>query len=228
MTPHSALRTLRLVAALFALEATAVFAATQTSFFGIPVGGTGSDSSASSSSDEPAVNWPKKAVEEFPALMDGKSELNHRFIAKIRELKANNSGYFNNPQWPYLLAQEVNNSLSQAGDVPVIPGMDAAMGEKSPSPAGKGSALQNANRVDPIVGFWKEGKSILVEIRADGSAKYDKYATGYWKKLEAGRYEFNWTGGNVNIFELSTDKSVINTVLIRGVGPKKNKLVRAK
>jgi len=67
--------------------------------------------------------------------MDGKSDLNHRFIAKIRDLKANNPGYFNNPQWPYLLAQEVNNSLSQAADMPVIPGMDAAMAGTSPAGA---------------------------------------------------------------------------------------------
>jgi len=98
------------------------------------------------------VDWQKKTVEEFPSLMDPNSELNHKFIERIRVLKASNPGYFNNPQWPYLLAKEVSAGTTSASQ---IPGMNAALGGGSPAKPGAGGTgkvtVQQATKERPFV-----------------------------------------------------------------------------
>jgi hypothetical protein len=53
--------------------------------------------------------WKKKAQEEFPALKDPASPLNKQLKALMDQKKTSPS-FFKNPQWPYLLAKEANQS----------------------------------------------------------------------------------------------------------------------
>lgn len=70
--------------------------------------------------------WQKKAIAEFPALADANSDLNHKFIARVKELKSSNPASFNDPKWPYLLAQEVSKPIEK----PVIPPAPEAIIQK--------------------------------------------------------------------------------------------------
>jgi len=43
------------------------------------------------------IDWQKKAVAEFPDLAKPDSDLNHKFLARVKELKATNAAYFEPP-----------------------------------------------------------------------------------------------------------------------------------
>lgn len=51
--------------------------------------------------------WKNKALGEFPDLRNPNSKLSLR-VKALKEDKASNPGYFSDPRWPYLLAQEAN------------------------------------------------------------------------------------------------------------------------
>lgn len=65
------------------------------------------------------AEWQAKAVQEYPELARPSSQLNTKFRAKVAELKASNPAFFNDPKWPYTLAQSLTTQPSQ-----VIPGVD--------------------------------------------------------------------------------------------------------
>jgi hypothetical protein len=56
----------------------------------------------------------KNAVLRFPDLGIADSEMNKAFLARVNHLKAMNSTELNNPNWPYLVAVNVNAELDQA------------------------------------------------------------------------------------------------------------------
>ena len=68
-----------------------------------------------------AVDYQKLAVQKFPELKDPSSALNRKFIQEVGELKKSNPAYFNNPQWPLLLAQSINEASN-----PIIPGLNTS------------------------------------------------------------------------------------------------------
>jgi hypothetical protein len=55
----------------------------------------------------------KNAVSRFPDLGIADSEMNKAFLARVNHLKAINSTELNNPNWPYLVAVDVNAELDQ-------------------------------------------------------------------------------------------------------------------
>ena len=55
----------------------------------------------------------KNAVARFPDLGIADSEMNKAFLARVNHLKAINSTELNNPNWPYLVAVDVNAELDQ-------------------------------------------------------------------------------------------------------------------
>jgi hypothetical protein len=56
----------------------------------------------------------KNAVLRFPDLGVAGSEMNKAFLARVNHLKAMSSAELNNPNWPYLVAVDVNAELDQA------------------------------------------------------------------------------------------------------------------
>jgi len=51
--------------------------------------------------------WQLKAVQKYPELGVQGSDLNQRFIAEYNKRHAANPAFFNDPQWPLLLADEL-------------------------------------------------------------------------------------------------------------------------
>jgi len=76
---------------------------------------------AASKNVNEAPNWQKKAIAEYPELADANSDINHKFVAKVNDLRSSNPAYFNNPQWPYLLAEEVEKAQeTEPGYIPSL------------------------------------------------------------------------------------------------------------
>jgi hypothetical protein len=62
-------------------------------------------------------DWQTKAVIEYPDLAVQGSEMNRRYIQKVRSLRQTDPTFFENPRWPYTLAEEV-------GKKAIIPGLE--------------------------------------------------------------------------------------------------------
>jgi hypothetical protein len=61
--------------------------------------------------------WQKKAVADYPELGVSGSSLNATFVRKVEAIKRTNPGFFRDPKWPYLVAEEISKT-------PIIPGLD--------------------------------------------------------------------------------------------------------
>jgi hypothetical protein len=72
-----------------------------------------SSSTASSSGSSPgSAAWTeasaeKEAMRRYPQLSDANSPMNHAFIARYQQIKAENPSYLRDPSWPLRLANEV-------------------------------------------------------------------------------------------------------------------------
>ena len=62
-------------------------------------------------------DWQKKAVADFPLLATKGSEFNRQFITKVQLLHRTDPAFFNDPRWPYTLAEQVSKP-------PIIPGLE--------------------------------------------------------------------------------------------------------
>ena len=58
-------------------------------------------------------------MEAFPELKDPDSVFNHAFIQRVNKIKQTNPDFLDDPKWPFLLAQQINNS-----DMALIPGLN--------------------------------------------------------------------------------------------------------
>ena len=56
----------------------------------------------------------QRAVKVFPALGVRDSPLNREFVARYQRYQATNKEYFNNPNWPLILAAESQAAISQS------------------------------------------------------------------------------------------------------------------
>lgn len=84
-----------------------------------------------------AQDWQKKAVELYPQLGVADSTFAKKFQQLRRQQELGNPDYFNNPQWPILLARECAAQL-------------AAEAKPKPSPApAAGAPANNAASVAP-------------------------------------------------------------------------------
>ncbi len=61
---------------------------------------------------ETTAQSQKNAVRDFPELGVAGSPFNTLFRARVKELKAQSSHYFNNPEWPHKLAEEIHAARS--------------------------------------------------------------------------------------------------------------------
>ena len=61
--------------------------------------------------------WKKKAVQDFPDLAVSGSELNIKYVKKVKSILYSDPSYFKDPRWPYTLAEEVRKN-------PIIPGLE--------------------------------------------------------------------------------------------------------
>ena len=59
-----------------------------------------------------AVDWQRKAVELYPQLGVSDSAFSKKFQQLRRQQELGNPDYFNNPQWPVLLAKECAGQLT--------------------------------------------------------------------------------------------------------------------
>lgn len=62
-------------------------------------------------------DWQKKAVEDYPALGVQGSEFNVRYVQRVRSLRNSDASFFENPRWPYTLAEEMSKKS-------IIPGLE--------------------------------------------------------------------------------------------------------
>ena len=76
-------------------------------------GNTANQSQASAKTQSDLEQSKKNAVSRFPDLGIADSEMNKAFLARVNHLKAINSTELNNPNWPYLVAVDVNAELDQ-------------------------------------------------------------------------------------------------------------------
>lgn len=61
--------------------------------------------------------WQAKAVADYPDLGVKGSELNRKYVQKVSTLRETDAAFFQNPRWPYTLAEQLSKK-------PVIPGLE--------------------------------------------------------------------------------------------------------
>lgn len=76
-------------------------------------GNSAGQSQASAKTQSDLEQSKKNAVSRFPDLGIADSEMNKAFLARVNHLKAMNSKELNNPNWPYLVAVDVNAELDE-------------------------------------------------------------------------------------------------------------------
>ena len=116
------------------------------------------------------ADWQRKAVQKFPELKDPRSDLNHKFIRQVNDLKKTNPGYFNNPKWPFLLAESISESAA-----PISPGLDARPVE-SPTPTARRKTHPNERR--PFDQLDKE--NVRMEFKVQESNKIRQRSNDGW------------------------------------------------
>lgn len=104
--------------------------------------------------------WKKKAVEDFPDLAVSGSELNIKYVNKVKSIRYSDPSYFKDPRWPYKLVEEVRKN-------PIIPGLEDVNTEVS-TPSQTRRAYINGQQVEivdvkDIATKAKKGESICLE-----------------------------------------------------------------
>jgi hypothetical protein len=90
--------------------------------------------------------WQLKAVQKYPELGVQGSALNQRFIAEYNKRLAANPSFFNDPQWPLLLADE----LAASTPAPTPTATPAPSRVRPKSPAGKASPATFRDRWNAV------------------------------------------------------------------------------
>ena len=62
--------------------------------------------------------WKIRAVEEFPEIGIAGSRFNQQFLLEAKKLRENNALELAHPNWPYLLALQVNTSIERSKNPP--------------------------------------------------------------------------------------------------------------
>ncbi len=122
------------------------------------------------------ADWQKKAVKEFPSLADPKSELNHKFIQQVNELKSSNPAYFRDPKWPFTLAQSVNDALN-----PIIPGvsLNPLESQPTPTPTPEPTPTPKPTPVEPKPFDQLDKENVRLECKVNTGAKInDRFNNG--------------------------------------------------
>lgn len=79
-----------------------------------------------------ATNWQVKAIEKYPALGIRGSELNIRFLDAYSARRKTDPAFFDNPQWPLVLADELAAPISIKAVQPSPPQVDEEQAAKVP------------------------------------------------------------------------------------------------
>ena len=79
-------------------------------------------------SQQTVEEWQKKAVADFPELGVRGSAMNVKFVETVNALRVTTPSFFDAPNWPYLVAQQVAGV--KPAEQSIIPGL-----ESSPKPA---------------------------------------------------------------------------------------------
>jgi uncharacterized membrane-anchored protein len=96
-------------------------------------------------------DWQAKAVQKYPDLGTEGSPLNTRFIALYNAKKQSDTAFFQNPQWPMLLADEASAAN------PTAPASDGGI---SPEPSQVSQTSQTPSQTpNPDAVKWQEGPS---------------------------------------------------------------------
>jgi len=122
------------------------------------------------------ADWQRKAVKEFPALADPKSEFNHKFIQQVNELKSSNPSYFRDPKWPFTLAQSVSDALN-----PIIPGvgLNPLESQPTPSPTPEPTPTPKPAPVEPKPFDQLDKENVRLECKVNTGAKInDRFNNG--------------------------------------------------
>jgi hypothetical protein len=103
-------------------------------------------------------DWQKKAVADYPDLGVQGSELNTKFVQRVRFLRSSNAAFFEDPRWPYIVAEEVSKKS-------VIPGLETVTPANSETSRTVYVENQKVEIVDAkdVVAKATKGQSICLE-----------------------------------------------------------------
>jgi hypothetical protein len=104
-------------------------------------------------------DWQTKAVFDYPDLAVQGSEMNSKYIQKVRSLRQTDPAFFENPRWPYTLAEEVSKKA-------IIPGLEEHLepaGHASPKMAYVDNQRVEVVDAKDLVAKGKQGQRICVE-----------------------------------------------------------------
>ena len=73
---------------------------------------------AHSFSQNTVEEWQQRTVVEYPEIGVKDSDMNQKYVAKIKQLQQANPAFFRDPKWPYTLAEQISKA-------PIIPGVEA-------------------------------------------------------------------------------------------------------
>jgi hypothetical protein len=119
---------------------------------------------------ETVEQWQKKTVQDFPEIGIAGSPMNTKFIQSVTSLKSSNPALFNDPKWPYIIAEQVANVKNPGQGI--IPGVEVNP-QNGPLDAPKIAAEYKGNqRVADAKYFGKKieiNGEILRIVRPDNS-----------------------------------------------------------
>jgi mono/diheme cytochrome c family protein len=143
-----------------------------------------------------AEDWQRKAVEMYPQLGVAGSAFNTRFVALYRERLKTAPAFFQNPQWPLLLAQEC------AGQLPVHATRPASIAElrarlaikpqePPPPPAAPSAPAPRKPAEEPTPPELADGRKLYVE---KCGRCHEAYAAGPVEETTWIRWLYKWRG----------------------------------
>jgi len=181
--------------------------------------------------------WQRKAMEAFPELKDPASNFNHVFIQRVNAIKQTKPAFLNDPKWPFLLAQEINNA-----DMALIPGLNLTPIEpvieiKPYDDLGKanvrleciGQDMTKITTKTPVKDIelsvsqveWEKTPVTVEAVFVQGGAGKETFVAAGSKKLNAGigTVNFSSNAANNSLPSRHTDGQKVIGWLARAISP---------